>query len=68
MAQPISALRQRSSPSASPKSTAPNMDDVLQWASEDKLSAPVHAVYPLEQIALKALANREAKGKILLRP
>ena len=46
------------------------MAEVLQWASAGKLSAHVHAVYPLEQIAaaLKALANREAKGKILLRP
>jgi NADPH:quinone reductase len=47
-----------------------NMAEVLQWALDGKLSAHVHAVYPLEKIAdaLKALANREAKGKILLRP
>jgi NADPH2:quinone reductase len=53
-----------------PEKHRANMAEVLQWASEGKLSAHVHAVYPLEQIAdaLKALANREAKGKILLRP
>jgi len=53
-----------------PEKHRANMAEVLQWASEGKLSAHVHGVYPLEQIAdaLKALANREAKGKILLRP
>ena len=53
-----------------PEKHRANMGEVLQWASEGKLSAHVHAVYPLERIAaaLKALANREAKGKILLRP
>jgi NADPH2:quinone reductase len=53
-----------------PEKHRANMADVLQWALEGKLSAHVHAVYPLEKIAdaLKALANREAKGKILLRP
>jgi NADPH2:quinone reductase len=53
-----------------PEKHRANMAEVLQWASEGKLSAHVHAVYPLEEIAnaLKALANREAKGKILLRP
>ena len=53
-----------------PEKHRANMAEVLQWAGEGKLSAHVHAVYPLEQIAdaLKALANREAMGKILLRP
>jgi len=53
-----------------PEKHRANMADVLQWALEGKLSAHVHAVYPLEKTAdaLKALANREAKGKILLRP
>jgi len=38
--------------------------------ADGKLSAHVHAVYPLEKIAdaLKALADRKAMGKILLRP
>jgi NADPH2:quinone reductase len=53
-----------------PEQHRANMVDVLQWAVDGKLSAHVHAVYPLDKIAdaLKALANREAKGKILLRP
>jgi NADPH2:quinone reductase len=53
-----------------PEKHRANMVDVLQWALDGKLSAHVHAVYPLEKIAaaLKALANREAKGKILLKP
>jgi NADPH2:quinone reductase len=53
-----------------PEKHRANMVEVLKWALDGKLSAHVHAVYPLEQIAdaLKALANREAKGKILLRP
>jgi NADPH:quinone reductase len=53
-----------------PEKHRANMAEVLQRALDGKLSAHVHAVYPLEQIAdaLKALANREAKGKILLRP
>src|SRR5580704_11936806 len=53
-----------------PEKHRANMAEVLQWASEGKLSAHVHAVYPLEKTAdaLKALANREAKGKILIKP
>jgi NADPH:quinone reductase len=53
-----------------PEQHRANMAEVLQWALDGKLSAHVHAVYPLEQIAdaLRALSNREAKGKILLRP
>lgn len=53
-----------------PQAHRANMADVLQWALAGKLSAHVHAVYPLDKIAdaLKALANREAMGKILLRP
>ena len=53
-----------------PEKHRANMAEVVQWASEGKLSAHVHAVYPLEKTAdaLKAPANREAKGKILLRP
>jgi NADPH:quinone reductase len=53
-----------------PEKHRANMVDVLQWALDRKLSAHVHAVYPLEKTAdaLKALANREAKGKILLKP
>lgn len=46
------------------------MADIVRWGSEGKLSGHVHAVYPLEQIAaaLKAIAERKAMGKIVLRP
>jgi len=42
-----------------PEKHRANMVDVLQWAVAGKLSAHVHAVYPLEKIAdaLKALAS-----------
>jgi NADPH:quinone reductase len=46
------------------------MTDIVRWCGEGKLSAHVHAVYPLEQTAaaLKAIADRKAMGKIVLRP
>jgi len=53
-----------------PEKHRANMAELLQWCADGKLSAHVHAVYPLEKIAdaLKALADRKAMGKILLRP
>jgi NADPH:quinone reductase len=46
------------------------MSDIVRWCGEGKLSAHVHAVYPLEQTAaaLKAIADRKVMGKIVLRP
>ena len=46
------------------------MTDVVRWCAEGKLSAHVHAVYPLAQIAtaLKAIADRKVMGKIVLTP
>ena len=46
------------------------MADIVRWCGEGRLSGHVHAVYPLEQIAaaLKAIAERKAMGKIVLRP
>jgi NADPH2:quinone reductase len=46
------------------------MADIAQWCAEGKLSAHVHAVYPLAEIAtaLKAISDRKVMGKILLRP
>ncbi len=46
------------------------MKDIVQWCAEGKLSAHVHAVYPLAETAtaLKAIADRKAMGKIVLRP
>jgi len=46
------------------------MKDIVKWCAEGKLSAHVHAVYPLAETAaaLKAIADRKAMGKIVLRP
>ena len=46
------------------------MADIVRWCAEGKLSGHVHAVYPLAEIAaaLKAIADRKAMGKIVLRP
>jgi NADPH:quinone reductase len=46
------------------------MDDIVRWCAEGKLSAHVHAVYPLAETAkaLKAIADRKVMGKIVLRP
>jgi NADPH2:quinone reductase len=46
------------------------MADIVRWCAEGKLSAHVHAVYPLSDAAaaLKAIAGRAVMGKIVLRP
>lgn len=46
------------------------MTDIVRWCNEGRLSAHVHAVYPLAEIAtaLKMIAERKAMGKIVLRP
>ena len=44
--------------------------DVARWAAEGKLSAHVHAVYPLAEIAtaMKLISDRKVMGKIVLKP
>ena len=46
------------------------MTEIVRWCAEGKLSAHVHAVYPLAEIAtaLKAIADRKVMGKIVLQP
>jgi NADPH2:quinone reductase len=46
-----------------------NTADLLQWCAEGKLSAHVHAVYPLADAAkaLNAIASRKVMGKVVLR-
>src|SRR6202451_159334 len=46
------------------------MTALARWCAEGKLSAHVHAVYPLSEItaALNAIADRKVMGKIVLRP
>jgi NADPH2:quinone reductase len=47
-----------------------NMADLLAWCAAGRLSAHVHAVYPLARAAdaLKALTDRSVMGKLILRP
>jgi len=46
-----------------------DLRDILQWCAQGKLSAHVHKVFPLDEIApaLRALSDRQAMGKIILR-
>jgi NADPH:quinone reductase len=46
------------------------MTDIVNWAALGRLSAHVHAVYPLADTAsaLKTIAERKVMGKIVLRP
>lgn len=46
------------------------MTDIVRWCADGKLSAHVHAAYPLAQTAaaLKAIADRKVMGKIVLHP
>jgi NADPH:quinone reductase len=46
------------------------LDQLARWCADGKLSCHIHAVYPLAEIAqaLKAIADRKAMGKVILRP
>jgi NADPH2:quinone reductase len=47
-----------------------NMADLVRWCAEGKLSAHVHAAYPLADAAqaLKDIAERKVMGKVVLKP
>jgi NADPH2:quinone reductase len=47
-----------------------NMAELIAWCAEGKLSAHVHAAYPLADVAqaLKDIAGRKAMGKVVLKP
>jgi NADPH:quinone reductase len=47
-----------------------NTAELLAWCAAGRLSAHVHAAYPLERAAeaLKALADRSVMGKVVLKP
>ena len=47
-----------------------NTADLVRWCAEGKLSAHVHAAYPLAEAAqaLKDIAGRKVMGKVVLRP
>jgi NADPH:quinone reductase len=53
-----------------PEAQSAMMADIARWCAEGKLSAHIHAVYPLAEIAtaLKTISDRKVMGKILLRP
>jgi NADPH2:quinone reductase len=46
------------------------MADVVRWCAEGKLSGQVHRSYPLAETpaAIRAIANREAMGKVVVCP
>jgi NADPH2:quinone reductase len=53
-----------------PELQAAEMTDIVRWCAEGKLSAHVHAVYPLADTAraLKDIAARKIMGKAILKP
>jgi NADPH:quinone reductase len=53
-----------------PKAQAANMAQIVRWCAQGKLSAHVHAVYPLSDTAqaLKDIAARKVMGKAILHP
>ncbi len=53
-----------------PEAEARNMSEIVRWCAEGKLSAHVHAVYPLRETAqaLKDIAARRVMGKAILKP
>jgi NADPH2:quinone reductase len=53
-----------------PAAEARNMSQIVQWCADGKLSAHVHAVYPLRDTAqaLKDIAARKIMGKAILKP
>jgi NADPH2:quinone reductase len=53
-----------------PEAEARNMSQIVRWCADGKLSAHVHAVYPLSETAqaLKDIAARKIMGKAILKP
>ncbi|MET0277440.1 MAG: NADPH:quinone oxidoreductase family protein [Pseudorhodoplanes sp.] len=53
-----------------PELQAAEMADIVRWCAEGKLSAHVHALYPLADTAraLKDIAARKVMGKAVLKP
>jgi NADPH2:quinone reductase len=53
-----------------PQAHQDNMRQIMDWTAAGKLSAHIHAVYPLAETAaaLKAITSRGVMGKVLLRP
>jgi NADPH2:quinone reductase len=53
-----------------PEAHRANTADLVRWCAEGKLSAHVHAAYPLAEAAraLKDISGRKVMGKVVLRP
>ena len=53
-----------------PQQHRANLDKLAHWCARGKLSCHIHAVYPLAETAqaLKAIADRKAMGKVIVRP
>jgi NADPH2:quinone reductase len=52
-----------------PEHSRANMEQIVTWAEQGRLSAHAHAVFPLEQIAqaLAVLSDGKAMGKVVLK-
>jgi NADPH2:quinone reductase len=55
---------------AFPDRSRANLEKIVQWAAEGKISSHVHATFPLAKTpeALKVLSSRQAMGKVILHP
>ena len=53
-----------------PEKNRANLEKLVQWAAEGKISSHVDRTFPLAQTAdaLKVLAGRQAMGKVILHP
>jgi NADPH2:quinone reductase len=53
-----------------PQAYRAGLEQLTRWCAQGKLSCHIHAVYPLAETAqaLKALTDRKAMGKVILRP
>lgn len=53
-----------------PQQNRENFETIVEWFSQGKLKSRIHGEYPLEKVieAMKAMTNKEVKGKIVLIP
>ncbi len=51
-----------------PQRNAENLMTIVQWFAQGKLKAQIHGQYPLENVqeAMRAMINKEVKGKVVL--
>jgi len=53
-----------------PQQNIENLQVIIKWFAQGKLTAQIHGEYPLEKVknAMYAMVNKEVKGKIVLIP